>query len=35
MVRKDILGWTFDGKNKTMELEKEKLATLMETPRQP
>ena len=29
MVRKDILGWTFDGKNKTMELEKDKLDKLM------
>ena len=23
MVRKDILGWTLDGRNKTMELEEE------------
>ena len=28
-VRKVILGWTFDGKNKTMELEKDKLDRLM------
>ena len=31
MVRKDILGWTFDGKNKTMELEEDKLQKLMAT----
>ena len=31
MVRKDILGWTFDGKNKTMELEEEKRSKLMAT----
>ena len=30
MVRKDILGWTFDGKNKTMELEEGKLTKLMD-----
>ena len=31
MVQKDILGWTFDGKNKTMELEEDKLQKLMAT----
>ena len=31
MVQKDILGWTFDGKNKTMELEEEKRSKLMAT----
>ena len=30
MTRKDILGWTFDGKKKTMELKKDKLDKLME-----
>ena len=30
MERKDILGWTFNGKNKTMKLKKEKLAKLIE-----
>ena len=29
MVRKDILGWTFDGRNKTMELEEGKFHKLM------
>ena len=31
MVRKDILGWTFDGRNKTMQLEDAKLTKLMAT----